>query len=454
MADSEARMTANRERFIALKDQAEQWRDELGVPGITFGISVAGERFTAGCGTTSVDNPLPVTAETIFQIGSITKTVTATALTLLQQRGELSLGDRVRKWLPDFRVKDERAASRVTVMQLLTHVAGWSGDVFTDTGSNDDACQLYVDGMAQFSQLAPTGTVFSYNNAAFAVAGRVIEVVTGQTFERAIQDLIFEPLGMRGSYFFERDVMLRRFAVGHLVKAGQASCLSPWAIPRGMNAAGGISCHIGDLLRYAEFHLGDGEGLLTGKSLSSMRRARVPINDYLGEVGLSWIMNRYAGKRVIGHTGGTNGQNAVLSLAPDSGVALGMMTNGSSGSKIHDRFNRAALQRFCGIDIPQPSPIASTVDELRQYEGVYKGTMREITLRLHGADLLADIRILSDLPSDRPPPEVAPATVARCGDDQLLVMDGEYEGARADFIRDANGEIQYLRFGSRINRRL
>ena len=70
-------------------------------------------------------------------------------------------------------------------------------------------------GMAEFEQLAPLGTVFSYNNAAFCVAGRVIEVLTGETFEDAIRDLIFEPLGMERSFFFPHQAMMHRFAVGH-----------------------------------------------------------------------------------------------------------------------------------------------------------------------------------------------------------------------------------------------
>ena len=447
-------MTTIHERFASLQDQVDAWRDDLDIPGCTFGISLAGQRCTAGSGITSVDNPLPVTDQTIFQIGSITKTFTATALMMLAEQGRLSLNDRVQRWLPDFRVSDRDASERVTIEQTLTHLAGWAGDIFTDTGLGDDAMRRYVEGMKDYEQLAPSGTIVSYNNAAFCVAGRVIEVVAGQSYESAIRDMIFTPLGMESGAFFPHEAMLRRFAVGHQVSDSGVKVLSPWAIPRGMNAAGGISCHIHDLLRYAEFHLGGGEGLLESKALSCMRRARAPINAYLGEIGLAWIMNRYSGKRVIWHTGGTNGQNAVLSIAPDMGFALGMMTNGSGGGKLHDRFNRAALRAFCGIEIPEAKPIASTAEDLAPYVGVYRGAMREIELKLDGGELYAVIKMGSDLPSDREEPEPTPETVARCGEDHLLMLDGGHEGTRADVIRDADGEIQYLRFGSRLNRRV
>ena len=447
-------MPSRAERFASLKDRVEDWRDELHVPGCVFGVSVDGERFTGGRGITSVDNPLSVTDATTFQIGSITKTFTATALMMLAEQGKLNLKDRVRRYLPEFRVRDSDASEQVTIEQTLTHLAGWAGDVFTDTGMGDEALGRYVEGMEFYAQLAPVGTVFSYNNAAFCVSGRIIEVVAGQRYEDVIRDMILQPLGMESATFFPHEAMLRRFAVGHLVLEGEARVLSPWAIPRGMNPAGGISCHIHDLLRYAEFHLGDGDGLLKAKSLSDMRRERARINAYMGAVGLSWIMNSHGGKRVIWHTGGTNGQNAVLSLAPDLGFALGMMTNGSGGGRLHDRFNKAALREFCGIAIPEPAPIASTVDELAPYVGVYRGIMREIELWLDGGELLAEIREIGDFPTDRELSAPEPATVARCGEDQILVVAGEHEGMRGDFIRDDAGEIQYLRFGSRINRRV
>ena len=228
----------NLAKFHRISEQVESWREELGVPGATFGLSVDGALFTGGVGVTHCEHPLPVTDETLFQIGSITKTVTATAMMRLVEQGALNLRAPVWDYLPGFRVRDEDASARVTSWHLLTHRAGWTGDVFTDTGGGDNAAAKYVDGMADFEQLAPLGRHFSYNNAGFCVAGRIIEALTGASYEAAIQELIFEPLGMARSFFFPQQVMLHRFAVGH--QAG-SRVLSPWAIPRGMNAAGGIT---------------------------------------------------------------------------------------------------------------------------------------------------------------------------------------------------------------------
>ena len=443
--------TAIQAKFDRLAEQVESWRTELDVPGATFGIHVDGDVYAGGVGVTHAEHPLPVTDETLFQIGSITKTLTALAMMRLVERGALDLRAPVRTYLPDFRVRDQAASAQATSWHLLTHLAGWSGDVFVDTGNGDDAAEKYVDGMADFEQLAPLGKHFSYNNAGFCVAGRIIETLTGTSFEAAIRELIFEPLGMTRSFFFPHEAMLHRFAVGH--QAG-GRVLSPWAIPRGMNAAGGVSCHIKDLLRYGAFQLGDGAPLLRHESLLEMHKPQVRSLPYLGFCGLSWMVSGEGEDKRLWHTGGTNGQNAVLTVAPARRLALGMMTNGDKGARLHERFNRAVLREVCGIELPEPEAIEASADELTGYVGRYQGTMRAIELRLDGVRLLADIRFRGGLPSDRVMADIPPAEAALCGDDQLLILDGDHEGTRADFLRDETGEIRYLRFGSRLHPRL
>ena len=437
----------NQSKFERIAEQVELWREELGVPGAAFGLRVAGESWTRGVGLTHVEHPLPVTDETLFQIGSITKTVTATAMMCLVQRGVLDLGAPVRDYLPAFRVRDEDVSARVTPWHLLTHRAGWTGDVFSDTGIGDDAAAKYVEGMADFEQLAPMDSHFSYNNSAFCVAGRIIETLTGATFETAIEELIFQPLGMARSYFFPHQVMLHRFAVGH--EAG-GRVLSPWAIPRGMNAAGGISCHIRDLLRYGAYHLGDGAPLLRRENLAEMHKPQVRSLPYMGFCGLAWMISGGDDAVRLWHTGGTNGQNAVLTVVPGHQLTLGMMTNGDKGAALHERFNKAALSEFCGIVIAEPQAIESSVEELAQYEGHYVGMMREVHLRMENDALVALIRATGAWPADDATSEQSAAAV-RCGDDQLMILDGDHKNTRADIIRDDSGEIRYLRFGSRLH---
>ncbi len=153
---------------------------EKGVPGVAVGILHGVETAAAGFGVTNVDHPLSVTDETLFQIDSITKTFTATAIMRLVEMGKLKLDATVRTYLPGFKVAYESAASQATIRHLLTHMGGWFGDFFPDTGGGDDALRRYMVDMAELEQLAPIGTVWSYNNSGFCLAGYVIETVTGK----------------------------------------------------------------------------------------------------------------------------------------------------------------------------------------------------------------------------------------------------------------------------------
>src|SRR2546429_726397 len=156
------------------------------VPGAAIGVTFRGADTYAFHGVTSVENPLAVDAGTLFQVGSTTKTFTATAMMRLVERGDVDLDATVRAHLPELRLQDEEVAARVTVRHLLNHTAGWQGDLFLETGDGDDALARYAARLGEARQVAPLGTTVSYNNAAFSLAGRVIEKVTGRTYEPAL----------------------------------------------------------------------------------------------------------------------------------------------------------------------------------------------------------------------------------------------------------------------------
>jgi CubicO group peptidase (beta-lactamase class C family) len=119
------------------------------VPGIAVGIWNDGEEELGGWGVTNVDHPLDVNGDTLFQIASITKTITATVIMRLVEEGKLDLDAPVRRYIPSFKLKDESAAAGATVKHLVTHTGGWLGDSFRDFGSGDDALAKYLDGILE-----------------------------------------------------------------------------------------------------------------------------------------------------------------------------------------------------------------------------------------------------------------------------------------------------------------
>ena len=138
-------------------------------PGVAVGVLRDGRDEITTYGVTSIENPLPVQANTLFQIGSITKTITATMVMRLVEQGLLDLEAPVRRYLPELRLADEDVAQRVTLRHLLTHTAGFVGDDFSDTGSGDDAVARYVANMVELPQITPLGALFSYCNSGFVL---------------------------------------------------------------------------------------------------------------------------------------------------------------------------------------------------------------------------------------------------------------------------------------------
>jgi CubicO group peptidase (beta-lactamase class C family) len=422
---------------------------ETATPGTAVGLLHDGEEHAAGFGVTSVENPLEVTPGTLFQIGSITKTVTGTVAMILVERSELDLDAPVHRYLPTLALADDDVAARVTTRHLLTHTAGWVGDYFADHGAGDDALAGIVRDLPRLPQLTPLGEVWSYNNAGFYVAGRVLEVVGGEPYERLVNRLLLEPLGLEDSLFFPEDVMTRRFAVGHhRVEDGPPSVARPWAIGRAHHAAGGISSTVADLLRYARFHLSDGEGLLTRASLDAMQRPHIAAAPIFGSVGLTWGIDDVTGVRLVHHGGGTNGQVAHLSLAPDAQTVLAVLTNSQRGGEVV----QAALDRVVeSLGGRKPERISLVFDPT-EYLGTYRSPLLDAELATTDGGLRLTITSRGGFPTEDSPPMPSPPPVAVefFERDRLFVPEGPGAGTEAEFLRGPDGRIAWLRFGGRV----
>ena len=455
-------MTEDRQApFQRLSEFTAEMLRKRQIPGASMGVLAEGEILTAGLGVTNADHPLPVTDETLFQIGSITKTFTVLAAMRLVEMGKLDLDATVRTYLPQFRVADEAASAQATLRHLFTHTAGWVGDFFDDTGAGDDALSRYVTNMANLEQLAPVGTVWSYNNAGFSLAGHVIEVVTGKSYQAALRELVLEPLGLQHCHLNPGDVMTHGFAVGHQMGEKGPQVARPWPLPTSAHPAGGIVCHVKDLLLYARFHLADGttaDGtkLLSPESMSIMHSPQVAIWGDKEEMGLSWFVNEIDGTRTLSHGGGTNGQVTLLQLVPGRRFAIAVFTNADQGGTVTGEVSRWALQQYLGLDSKDPAPIESTVEDLVPYAGRYVNPASgELEIGILGGRLVGQVTPKGGFPTrdSPPPPKPAPMAFAPCEKDRLLVVDGPFKGAKADFIRQQDGSIGWLRASGRIYRR-
>jgi CubicO group peptidase (beta-lactamase class C family) len=447
----------HKERWDRLSEIVAKVMAAKHVPGVAVGILNKGEVSSAGFGVTNVEHPLPITDETLFQIGSITKTYTGTAIMRLVEMGKLDLDVPVRTYLPDFKVVDEAATSEATLRHLLTHTAGWVGDFFDDTGAGDDALSEYVARMADLEQLAPPGTAWSYNNAGFSLAGRIVELVTEKSYEAAVKELVLEPLGLGRSYFAPSDVMTYRFAVGHHGGDEGPVVARPWPLPRSAYPAGGIVCNVLDLLRYAHFHLGDGKPedgtqLLSAESMAQMQS---PLVTVWGKEawGLSWSVDETHGTRQVSHGGGTNGQVTWLGLYPEHDFAFAILTNADQGGHVTREVGRWIQKEYLGVEIPDPKPIESSEEELARYVGCYSRPFSEIELGMLAGRLVGQVIYTRGFPTKDapPPPPPPPAALGLFEKDRLLVLDGPLKEAKAEVIRRPDGSIGWLRASGRLH---
>jgi CubicO group peptidase (beta-lactamase class C family) len=446
--------------FAHLGDFIQEAMVKYQVPGVVVGILQDGRMATAGFGVTNVDHPLPVTDETLFQIGSITKTFTATLTMQLVEEGALALDQPVQAHLPDFKVADPEVSRQVTIRHLLTHSSGWPGDVFEDTGPGDDALTRYAALMADLPQLAPLGTLYSYNNANFYLLGHLIETVTGQTYQAALRERVLEPMGLQDCYLDPADIMTYRFAAGHLIDDGQMKVARPWGMPRALHPVGGLLCHVKDLLAYARFQMGDGRAadgrrFLSPESMAEMQHGQRQIVGDQETVGLSWFVNDIQGARQVTHGGGTKGQVSSLWMIPEHQFAMVILTNGDEGGHITWEAGGWVLKNFLGLDRPEPQAQDYPAEQLAPYTGFYSRPYQDINLRLEDGRLTAHLTPKLGFPSRavKPAPPPLPLPCALTADGQLLVTEGTYKDSRGQFIRRQDGTIGWLRFGGRLHPR-
>jgi CubicO group peptidase (beta-lactamase class C family) len=454
----------NQQLFESLTNQIEPAMQHLHVPGVAIGLINGAQEFRAGFGVTNVEHPLPVNSATLFQVGSISKTVTATVMMRLVERGLVNLDAPIHSYLPDLRLAESAVAERVTLRHIFTHSAGWMGDFFDDAGPGDDALEIVVKRMDRLPQVTPLGEIWSYNNAGYYLAGRVIEVITGKTYEAATRELVLQPLGMATSFFFAQDAITYRVAAGHdAVFPGedrQPVVLRPWWLARASNPLGGLVASIDDLLHYARFHMGEGKAspgsdiqLLKPETLVEMQNPCFPAaNDEL--MGVSWFVREVGSSRIIRHGGATNGQQATLQMVPARQFAIVMLTNSDRGSELIRPVVKTAFEKFLGIVEPEPEPIQAGEAQLSQYVGCFQGAAEDLILELSAGYLKLTIIPKGGFPTpDAPPPPAPPPTrLALTGPDRAIALDEPCEGDQAEFLRSSDGKLVWLRYGGRVHR--
>lgn len=437
------------------------------VPGAGIGVWHNGRVELAFTGITSVENPLPVDHSTRFQIGSVSKTYTATAVMRLVSEGRVRLDDPVRAHVPELRLQDEEVAREVTVRHLLNHTAGWDGSVTSGGGDPTQPLSGFVDGMAGLEQLASLGARPGYNNAALALAGRLVEKITRQPYEAALRSLLLAPLGLVHTGFTNDDLVPERCMVGHASGADASfSVARPWRWPRAANPEGGLVSTLEDQLSWAAFHLGDGAAadrsrILRSDELIAMRRPTVElVGSSLGEaIGLGWFLRDVGGCATAAHSGTTNGQHTELCLVPDHRLAVVVANNGTpAGMSFNRDAVNAVLDDDLGLRRVEPTPRTYDAVADGDITGFFESGISRLEFTVAEGDVTMRFSLLpaaatemGDQVSDFEPCSVGFLPGER---GEFIIVDGPFEGMMGYFAQRGPSTVQELDFGGRWHRRV
>ncbi len=423
-----------------------------GVPGAATGVLVGGELHVATFGVTNVEHPLPVTAATLSQVASITKTFTSAACALLVEAGELTFEDPVDRHLPGLAETIGLDLDQVTVEHLLSHQSGFDGDHLFVHRSDD------LTALAGARRLFPPGAGFSYNNAGFSLAGAVVEAVSGQPFDRFVTDRLLRPLGMANATFRADDAITHSVFAPHWVFEGEAHVIRGagwqpgWEMGPHDRAAAGLVASVDHLASWCRFQRtgtdDEGHRLLGDESLARLHRPVVDA-DPVEDIALDWHVRDTGGARSIGHGGVTAGYISDLVIVPDHDVAVIALTNATNGAIVNQRIRRWALEQAVGLVERDPEPDPAVEPDAASYLGRYLHPFAELTVA--AGDRSGTLVVSAeqrDIEGWRPPVD-EPLTCGFLAVDEIVTLDGDGPARVGRFGLGDDGRAEWLLWGGR-----
>lgn len=389
-----------------LQGYVEGVREQHNVPALSVAITFNNKRYSAASGVLNINTGVEATTDSIFQIASITKVFTASLIMQLVDEGKLALDMPVKRYLRDFALADSSFAEKITVAQLLDHTSGIPGDfVGNNSYTEQNAIARYVDRCSGLTTIHPLGERYSYSNAAYNIAGRLIEVMLGTTWFDAIEERIFKPLGMKQSVAHPSQVLKHRAAMGHIRDAEHKDrwqispdCYFPiaWA-PCGSV----LTLSASDLITFATVHLNqgkteNGEVWLSPASINLMQQARIklPPYSYMSSThcALGWHLTSDNQSTVIGHFGSGPGQKAMLKLVPEHNFAIAALHN-SNNAELLPVLLSEVLAHLTSIQLHtvEPTTRRTVPVNLEPLLGTYETIQSVIVISREGSELLMTI---------------------------------------------------------------
>jgi CubicO group peptidase (beta-lactamase class C family) len=346
------------EGFDAFVSEAiEKWN----VPGSAIAVVRGGETvYARGFGLRDVENDLPMTADTLFAIGSTTKAFTTTLMGTLVDEGKLDWDAPLRNYLPGFRLHDPLTTELITPRDLVTHRSGlprhdlvWYNDTSSGRGEM----------VARIAHLEPSETLrakFQYNNLMYLTAGYLIEQLTEKSWEESVRERILEPLGMARTNFSVFDSQKNDdFSQPYRESDDDEIEKIPFRPIDLMGPAGSINSSVNEMARWILLNLNRGKvgdiQLVNSSTLADIHSPHMVTGTSQEKpeilpigYGLGWGIDSYRGHLRISHGGGIDGFITSVVLFPNDD--LGMVSFTNIGSPLPDILNCHAADLVLGLD--------------------------------------------------------------------------------------------------------
>jgi D-alanyl-D-alanine carboxypeptidase len=416
-----------------------------GQPSVSVGV-VLGDHlvWARGYGFADLDKKIPATQQTLYRIGSITKSFTAVAILQLRDAGKLQLDDPLRRHLKEVHIQQHSTGTPdVTLRELLTHTSGLQrevpGTVWTDAMFPSEA-----DLELLLTEAYEPDTQWKYSNLGFALLGKVVAVEAGQPWNAYVQGHILTPLGMLKTRPIPRSDE-PGLAVGYVRTAPGGTFVPADKFPSGpLDPAGAIAANVEDLAKYLAFHIAEGSSggspVLAGRTLREMHRPQWLLPDWQNAYGFGMRVRHIDGIVRVGHGGAVPGYTASIETIPALRLGVVVLTNSDDGDPAS--YTDYALQLLSPIVTKSlPHETRTSSEKSQQFAGVYRSTRYSSRLVV-----LLDGRLSMLMPDD-PNPYTARTLLEVTDDPRVFIMrpTGAYSsgpfGEKLTFDVSADGKV-------------
>jgi len=350
------------ESVAAFRLLADSLRIKRNTPGMAIGMVLDGKvLLNEGYGLRDLDKKLPVTASTLFAIGSSSKAFTTADLAILADQGSLDWDKPVVSYIPDFKLFDDFSTQEMNAIDLTCHRSGLPRHDLMWYGSGLSRQQIF-ERLRYLKPNKSLRTTWQYNNLMYMSAGCLIERISGKTWEAFTKENIFIPLGMTNSNFSVNDLQKSKdAALGYSTKDKKNTRLDYRNLDA-IGPAGSINSSSTDMLQWVKLHLNGGKvgekQVLSAAEMTHLHQPQM-LMDYPGAArnpelydlayALGWITHRHRGLKVVEHGGNIDGFSALVYLVPEKDFGLVMLTN-QNAAAVTGVLARYATDMILGLE--------------------------------------------------------------------------------------------------------